>query len=165
MRNAGAKPVTIPWGEQVYKALQAKTLDGLMVNVDSGYLLKVHDIAPNVLVSKDLWLGHVYLIVMNEKTWEKLAQEDKEAINRAVKKTYQKLGAVMDSSFNQQIADIKKAGANIRLLTAQEVDQWKVNTQYQAVQADWVKTQETKGNTQAAPVMQKVTVLMNDVMK
>ena len=69
LRNTGAVPVTMPWGEGVYKALQGGTLDGLMVNVDSGYDLKVHETAPHVLISKDLWLGHVYLLVMNKTTW------------------------------------------------------------------------------------------------
>jgi len=33
LKNYGAIPVTIPWGEQVYKAFANKSLDGLMVNI------------------------------------------------------------------------------------------------------------------------------------
>ena len=80
LRHAGATPVSMPWGAGIYQALQAGMLDGLMVNVDSGYLLKVHEIAPNVLLAKNLWLGHVYLLVMNQDTWDGLAKEDKDAI-------------------------------------------------------------------------------------
>ncbi|MFT3834201.1 MAG: hypothetical protein QM711_12905 [Micropruina sp.] len=39
LRNAGATPVTMCWGPEIYDALKQKTLDGLMVNVDSGYML------------------------------------------------------------------------------------------------------------------------------
>ncbi|GAA3290147.1 hypothetical protein GCM10020295_03770 [Streptomyces cinereospinus] len=44
--NAGATPVTMPWGPATVDALTAGTLDGVLVNVDSGYLLPVHDAAP-----------------------------------------------------------------------------------------------------------------------
>ena len=73
LKNAGATPVTMHWGPEIYAALKARTLDGLMVNVDSGYMLKVHEAAPSVLVSKDLWLGHVYLLAMNKEVWGGLA--------------------------------------------------------------------------------------------
>ena len=102
LKNAGATPVTMHWGPEIPEALKAKTLDGLMVNVDSGYMLKVHETAPHVLVSKDLWLGHVYILTMNKGVWSSLAQEDKDAIGRAAKKSYETLGAVMDKSFDTQ---------------------------------------------------------------
>jgi TRAP-type C4-dicarboxylate transport system substrate-binding protein len=115
LSNAGATPVTMPWGEDVYKALQARTLEGLMVNVDSGYMLDVHKVAPHVLVSKDLWLGHVYLVAMNRNTWDKLATEDQQAIARAAATACKTLGSVMDSSFDAMLEDLRKSGAKVRL--------------------------------------------------
>ena len=66
LKNTGATPVTMPWNEGINKAMQEKTLDGVMVNVDSGYQLKIYETAAHVLVSPDLWLGHLYLLVMNK---------------------------------------------------------------------------------------------------
>lgn len=54
LRNAGATPVTMPWGEGVFKAMRDRTLEGLMVNVDSGYMLKVHEVAPHVRINRQL---------------------------------------------------------------------------------------------------------------
>ena len=42
------------WAPEVAAALKDKTLDVLMVNVDSGYMLKAHEMAPNLLVSNNL---------------------------------------------------------------------------------------------------------------
>jgi TRAP-type C4-dicarboxylate transport system substrate-binding protein len=42
LRNAGAEVISMPWGPGIFQAMQAKTLEGLMVNIDSGYDLKVH---------------------------------------------------------------------------------------------------------------------------
>lgn len=99
----------MPWGDETYKALQSGSLDGLMLNVDSGYALNAQRFAPDVLVSRDLWLGHVYLLVMNKNTWDNLSRDDRAAIQRAADVAYQSLGSVMDKSFTTQVADLEKA--------------------------------------------------------
>jgi TRAP-type C4-dicarboxylate transport system substrate-binding protein len=164
LRNAGATPVTMHWGPEIYDALKAKTLDGLMVNVDSGYMLKVHDAAPNVLVSKDLWLGHVYLLAMNKEVWNGLALADKDAIRRAAETSYQTLGSVMDRSFDSQLDDLRKAGASVRILNPDEVKRWETATRYREVQSAWAEDQKSKGVEDAGTALAKVTSLMNDIM-
>jgi TRAP-type C4-dicarboxylate transport system substrate-binding protein len=165
LRNAGAVPVTMHWGEEVYKALQARSLDGLMVNVDSGYDLKVHEHAPYALVSKELWLGHLYPVVMNRDTWNGLEQEDREAIQRAAAFAYTSLGAVMDRSFDAQVEALRKGGASIRLLEHKEVQAFQTATRYQEAQVVWVKDQESKGLDDAGAVLQKVNALLNEALE
>lgn len=164
LRNAGANPVSIPWGPEVFNALKAKTLDGLMVNVDSGYMLKVHEAAPYVIASKDLWLGHVYLLTMNADTWDGLAQEDKSAIQRAAESSYKSLGAVMDNSFEAMVQDLVREGVNVRLLERKEVDGFNVATRYQDVQAAWVKAEEAKGVKELGATMEKVRIILDETM-
>lgn len=165
LRNAGAQPVSIPWGPAVYTALQTRALDGLVVNVDSGYLLKVQDTAPHVLLSKDLWLGHLYIVVMNRDTWNGLAPEDQRAIQRAAEIAYQTLGQVMDRSFDAMVNDLKNSGADIRLLARKEVDEWEAATGYEAAQAAWMKEQEAKGVKAVGPVLESVRGIMNSALR
>ena len=165
LRNAGAVPISMRWGVEVFNALQAGTLDGLMVNMDSGYMLKAHESAPHVLTSKDLWLGHVYLLAMNSNTWDDLANEDKEAIRRAAETAYKALGPVMDRSFDAMVEDLKKQGARTRLLENKEVDAFVTATKYRNVQAAWVKEQEAKGVKDAGPAMAKVGAILKDITK
>lgn len=165
LKNVGATPVTMPWGDETYKALQSGAIDGMMLNVDSGYDLKAHQLAPNVLVSKDLWLGHLYLLVMNQDTWNGLAKEDQAAIQRAANTAYKSLGAVMDRSFDTQIAALRKDGATVRILKAEEVARFASATRYPTIQNDWVKTQEDKGVKDAGAVLKKLSALMNEAMR
>ena len=165
LRNAGASPVTMPWGEGVFKAMQARTLDGLMVNVDSGYMLNVHETAPNVLLSKDLWLGHVYLLVMNKTVWNGLPQEDRDAIQRAATFAHEALGRVMDSSFDAMVRDLQKAGAKVRQLQARELAVWKTTTRFEQIQTRWGQEQENKGVLAAGAVMEKTRVLLHEAMR
>lgn len=163
LKNAGATPVTMHWGPEIYEALKAKTLDGLMVNVDSGYMLDVHKAAPNVLVSRDLWLGHVYILAMNKQVWDGLATEDRDAIRRAATRSYASLGEVMTASFNKQLDDLRQAGANVRILDTEEVQRWAVTTRYREVQSKWAEAQKSSGIDAVSPLA-KVTAIMDDML-
>lgn len=164
LKNSGATPVTMHWGPEIPEALKARTLDELMVNVDSGYLLKVHESAPHVLVSKELWLGHVYILAMNKDVWNSLAQEDRDAIGRAARKSYETLGVVMEQSFDNQLEDLKKAGATVRVLTTEEVTQFENATKYKEVQTDWAAEQESNGVENAGRTIAEVTSIMTEIM-
>ncbi|WP_202301653.1 TRAP transporter substrate-binding protein DctP [Dryocola clanedunensis] len=165
LRNAGATPVIMPWGDGIYKALADGRLDGVMVNVDSGYQLEIHEAAPHVLLSPELWLGHVYLVVMNKQTWDRLTKAEQQAIRRAALSSYKKLGGIMRAKMVTQIRDMKKQGAQVRLVRHAEIMKWEKATRYQQVQASWVKEQQSKGLTEAGPVMARVSEIMKETMK
>ncbi|MFT3902552.1 MAG: TRAP transporter substrate-binding protein DctP [Niabella sp.] len=154
--NYGSIPVTIPWGSQVYKAFEEKTLDGLMVNVDGGYQLKVYEQTPYILASKKLWLGHLYIVAINKQTWESLEQRDKDAIKRAAEKSYRKLGGTMDKSFDEQMEKLKAAGAKYRILTDKELNDFEKAVQYPKVQSNWIKEQESNGVKNIAEILEKM---------
>lgn len=164
LKNVGATPISMPWGPEIYDALKARTLDGLMVNVDSGYMLKVHEAAPHVLVSKDLWLGHLYILAMNDGVWSGLAPEDRAAIQRAAQDSYRTLGSVMDRSFDAQIDALRKGGARVRILSQGEVDRWQVATHYKDIQAAWVQAHHGKGVADAGRALDRVSAIITGVM-
>lgn len=165
LRNAGAVPVTMPWGEEISQALRAGLLDGLMVNVDSGYDIHAPEVAPHVLMSKNLWLGHVYLLVMNKNVWEGLPEEDREAVRRAAETTYQAQGQAMARGFDAIAGKMGKDGVQWRLLDSQELTQWENATRYREAQAVWAKEQEEKGIRDAAAVLEKVTAIHHEAMR
>lgn len=157
LRNAGATPVTMPWGEGVFNAMRDRTLDGLMVNVDSAQLLRVHEVARHALLSRELWLGHLYLLAMNRTAWDRLDPQDQAAIRRAAEWAYPQLGRVMDEHLARLAGELRSAGVNLRELAPQEVDAWRTTTRYREVQADWVNDQASKGLTMAAQVLRQIT--------
>jgi len=163
LRNVGATPVTMHWGPEIYDALKAKTLDGLMVNVDSGYMLKVHEAAPHVLVSKDMWLGHVYILAMNRSVWDGLEQQDRDAIRRAATASYRALGSVMEQSFDEQVDALQQAGATLRVVDRKEATSWADAARYDEVQSAWAQKQAASG-VDAATVLAQVTAIMDDML-
>ena len=157
LRNTGAMPVTIPWGEGVFRAMENGELNGLMVNVDSGYDLNIHKTAPYVLTSKNLWLGHLYLLVMNQDAWNGLSEEDQSAIQRATETAYLALGATMDKEYDAMLDVLKQAGANVRILDQRELADWEAKTDYRKVQEAWTRRQEDKGVSNASTVLRDLS--------
>ncbi|WP_367299279.1 TRAP transporter substrate-binding protein DctP [Hafnia alvei] len=165
LTHAGAKAVTLPWGDETRNALRSGALDGIMVNVDSGYEIDAHITAPNILIAKNLWLGHIYLLVINKDTWNELEKQDQDAIQRAAEIAYKKQGSVMNKAFDTQIAEMRKTGANVSILQAKELQQWKTLSRYQDVQESWVKEQEKSGVQNAGATLQKMTQMVNQALR
>ncbi len=161
LAHSGATPVTMPWGPGIFDALATGELDGLVVNVDSGYLLDAHRAAPHVLVSKDLWLGHLYVLAVNRDVWDALPPVDRLAVQRATVRAYRTLGAEMDRSFDTQLDALRQAGADVRILTAGEVERWQTATRYREVQAAWAEQQKAAGIADVDAVRRGVTRVMN----
>ena len=121
LENAGATNKRIPWGEQVSDSLRSGAIDGIMVNIDSGWDIGAHRAAPHLLVSQELWLGHIYLVAMNLDRWNALPPKDKRAIERAASKTYKAMGKTMDESYEQMLQQLSNEGCTVRRLTHSSV--------------------------------------------
>lgn len=162
LRNAGATPVTLPWNSKIVDALQKGQLDGLLVNVDSGDDIGAPRSAPYIQLSPALWLGHVYLLVVNKQTWNALSPQDRAAIQRAAASTEHALGSWLDTSLNRMAKQLEQQGAHVHFLSRKECNQWRDATRYQQVQARWIEQQESKGVTDAGRLLQSVSMLLSD---
>ncbi|MNY43584.1 Bacterial extracellular solute-binding protein, family 7 [compost metagenome] len=136
-----------------------------MVNLDSGHDIHAERAAPHIQLSPSLWLGHVYLLVMNKTVWDGLDVKDRGAIKRAAAATQRRLGAAQDANLLEMVNQMKKDGASIHYLTNQELEAWQTATGYQQIQAEWVTQQEDKGITDAGLLMKGVSTIVNDVIR
>lgn len=59
----------MPWNAQITDALKAGTLNGLLVNLDSGDDIQAQKAAKYIQLSPQLWMGHVYLLTINKARW------------------------------------------------------------------------------------------------
>lgn len=161
LRNAGGVPVSMPWNEKITDALQTGQLDGLMVNLDSGDDIHAQRAAPYIQLSPSLWLGHVYLLVINKDVWDSLDVKDRAAINRAAAMTQKRIGAVQDASLTVMAKKMAKEGAHVHYLSNSELNAWQAATGYQHVQAEWIAQQESKGINDVGELMQGVSAILN----
>lgn len=163
LENAGAKVVKMPWNEKITEALREGKLNGLFVNLDSGDDIKAWQVAKNIGVSQRLWLGHVYLLVMNKALWESLTPQDKAAIQRAAARTEKILGSTLDTHLTDMVSNMNTHGADAHYLTPRELESWQSISHYQAVQADWITQQQARGITNITEVLDAVQTQLKAV--
>jgi len=92
---------------------------------------------------------------MNKETWNNLAKQDQFAIHRAAEIAYKSLGNVMDESFEVQMQELKKVGAQSRILNNKELCDFEAAAKYQEAQDVWAKEQRAKGIQDVAVVFGK----------
>lgn len=139
LKSAGAEPVRMHWGPEVYDALSDGRLDGILVNIDSAYNLDLHKTAKHSLISQKLWLGHLYIIAINNDVWAKLDKKDQHAFNRAAEYAYGLLGDVMDKSYADMVSTIEAEGNSARELTDAEIQAWATTSDFASHQRRWAE--------------------------
>ncbi|EPL8292755.1 ABC transporter substrate-binding protein [Enterobacter hormaechei] len=160
LRNAGGATLVMPWNDKITDALRTGQLNGLMVNLDSGDDIHAQRAAPYIHYSPALWLGHIYLLVINKDTLNALDERDRLAIRRAAETTEKQLGAALDSGLASLTTRLENEGAKLHLLSRDEQLEWQKATRYQEVQEEWVRQQESKGNTDAGKLMHELRLLL-----
>jgi TRAP-type C4-dicarboxylate transport system, periplasmic component len=161
LESAGARNKRIPWGEQVSDSLRSGAIDGIMVNIDSGWDIGAHRAAPHLLVSQELWLGHIYLVAMNLDRWNALPEKDKRAIERAATKTYKTMGKTMDQSYEQLIQQLSNDGCSVRRLTHDEVSDFIATARQSEIQQQWIGQKESEGISDVRRVFEKLRSLVS----
>ena len=124
-----------------------------------------HRAAPHLLVSQELWLGHIYLVAMNLDRWNALPPKDKRAIERAASKTYKAMGKTMDESYEQMLQQLSNEGCTVRRLTHEEVSDFVTNVRQSEVQERWVKEKESEGTADVRRVFEKLRSLVQHSAK
>lgn len=145
IEKVGATAVKSPWGDIVREKLASGEWNGLIVNIDSALDVKANEPAPYALISDKLWLGHIYPVVMNLESWQKLSKDEQQAFERAAEKAYTQLGTIMSDSYQAILKQAREQGMTVRELSDEEVAQWATLTQFPQYQADWIAEQKKAG--------------------
>jgi len=158
LKNAGAVPVSVPWGD-VYMALQTGTIDGCFTNYDGLHLMKFDEVAPNLLVSKQLWYAMPFLHLVNIDFFNGLPKQIQQAMVRASEIAEQKFSNTYEEAFSKVMAEQKAAGYQVTELSNADIIKWENPDELDKLQAQWVAEAEKAGLKTAATVMKKTKAL------
>jgi TRAP-type C4-dicarboxylate transport system substrate-binding protein len=161
--NAGATPVSVPWGD-IYVALQTGTIDGVFTNYDGLHLMKFDEVAPNLLVSKELWFAVPFIHMMNKAKFDALSSEAQQALRDASAAAEQQFGATYDATFDEIRKTQEAAGAEVTDLSPEDVMAWENKDALATLRAEWVEAATAAGLTNAAEVMEQVSAIHAEAM-
>lgn len=164
LENAGAVPVSVPWGD-IYMALQTGTIKGCFTNYDGIHMMKFDEVAPNLLVSKELWFAIPFLHVVNLDWYEKQPEVVRKALEKASVMAEEKFANIYDKAFDQIMAEQKAAGVVVTTMSEADVAKWENKSELAKLQAQWVAEAEKNGLTTAKSVMEKVRAIHQQAME
>lgn len=165
LENAGGKVVKMPWNEQITQALKNGTLNGLLVNLDSGNDIHAQQPAKYIQLSPQLWMGHIYLLTMNKSRWDSLSTDDKAAIQRAAAQTKRQIGPLLDTHLLEMTSAMSQQGAHITWLSPADLHAWQQASRYQQEQKKWVSEQEAKGIHDSGRILSAIATRLDDAMR
>lgn len=163
LENAGAVPVSVPWGD-VYMALQTGTIDGCFTNYDGLHMMKFDEIAPNLLVSKELWYAIPFIHNINLKFWQGLPKDIQQGILKACEIAEQKFAKVYEEAFDKIMAKQKAAGYRVTVMSREDVLKWENEKELGKMQEEWVKEATAVGLKNASLIMEKMRVLVKQAI-
>ncbi len=165
LKGTGAIPVSVPWGD-CYMALQTNAIEGVFTNLDAIHRVKLDEVAPNLLVFKELWVANPYLITVNLKKWNKLPKETQEIIEKAAINSRKNFAITYRKMFGEIIAAQKKAGYKVAFAQKEDIDAWMNLKEVQEIKAQWIReVNQASGKTDAADVLNKIENIVVEGIK
>lgn len=158
-------PVSVPWGD-VYMALQTNTIDGVFTNFDGLAMMRFHEVAPNLIVSPQLWWASPFLHSINVDKWNSLPEDIQEGILKATEIAEQKFGEYYAGKIETTINTLKAEGANIKIATEEDISYFTDSDLLDQLRAAWVK--EARDNLKMETpekVMEQVELIFEEAFK
>lgn len=163
LETAGASPVSVPWGD-VYIALQTGTIDGVFTNYDGLALMKFDEVAPNLLISKQLWYAVPFLHLANKKFYDGLSDAQRSALDAASDEAEQAFSDVYEATYESIREAEIAAGAKVTELSDADVLKWENSEKLAELQAAWVEEAKASGLEDADEVMAQVREILNEAI-
>ncbi len=155
----GATPVSVSWGE-CYMALQTGTIDTVLTNVDAQDRGKLYEVAKHLWVWDNMWLALPFLITMNEKSYDKLSEKGKAAVDGALGNTLKKVHDFYPKELQKSLDVMKKAGVTITHATAADYDVWFNLPSKEANKQAWIKEATEAGVKDAEAAYNKINEIV-----
>ena len=163
LEEAGASPVSVPW-DDVYVALQTGTIDGVFVNYDGIHLMKFDEVAPNILISKNLWYATPFVHVMNKQAFDGLSEETRAQVLEASRAAEEQFASVYAEAFDKVRAEQEAAGYAVTEMSDADIAKWSDPAKIEALQAAWVEEAKAAGLANAEEVLAKMRELHAQAM-
>ena len=110
MESLGFQTVILPIPE-VYLGIQQGTVWGQENPVDTIYSLRFYEVAPYITLTR-----HIYSplpLSIAERTWQKLSEEDREAVKRAAQEAADFSRETVRAAVDKQLEDMTAKGATV----------------------------------------------------
>lgn len=166
LKGTGAIPIGIPWAD-CYLALKTNALEGVFTNLDAIHRVKLDQVAPNIVIFRELWNPVPFHITINLDSWNRLPKDVQQTIKLAGQNARQRFPHQYSSIFNKIVFDQEKAGIKVSFASRKDIDQWLSMEEIKKVKAQWVKEVNlVKGTENAQEILERIDqIVVEEIRK
>ena len=157
----GAVPTSVAFSE-CYMALQTGTIDTVLTNVDAQSRAKLYEVAPNIMVTKELWLAIPFMITMNEKKYQALPDDLKAVIKQAQENAVKRFTEYYPKTLESEIKGMEAKGVKFTYASADDIKKWMSLPTIEANKQTWLKEVTDMGAADAGVILKKVNTIIDE---
>ena len=154
----GAVPTSVAFSE-CYMALQTGTIDTVMTNVDAQSRAKLYEVAPNIMVARELWLALPFMITMNEKKYQSLPDDLKDIVRQARENAIKRFTEYYPKTLEGEIEGMEAKGVKFTYASADDIARWVSLPTNKTNQETWVREVTEMGAGNAQEILDKVIAI------
>ncbi|WP_461211274.1 TRAP transporter substrate-binding protein DctP [Desulfocurvus sp. DL9XJH121] len=151
----GAVPTSVAFSE-CYMALQTGTIDTVLTNVDAQSRANLYEVAPNIMIVKEMWLALPFMITMNEKKFQALPDDLKAVFAQANENAVKRFTEYYPQTLQEEIDKMSAKGAKFTFASKADMAKWNALPTNKENQATWLKEVEEKGAENPRKILEAV---------
>ncbi len=138
LAELGAIPTSVAFSE-CYMALQTGTIDTVLTNVDAQSRANLYEVAPNIMVVREMWLALPFMITMNEEKYQALPDDLKKVIAQASENAVKRFTAYYPQTLQDEIDKMTAKGAHFTYASKEDMAKWNALPTNKTNQETWIK--------------------------
>jgi TRAP-type C4-dicarboxylate transport system substrate-binding protein len=165
LKGTGAVPIGIPWAD-CYLALKTNALEGVFTNLDAIHRVKLDQVAPNIVIFRELWNPVPFHITINLDSWNRLPKDVQQIIKLAAQNARQRFSHQYSTLFDKIVSDQKKAGIKVSFASKKDIEQWLSMEEIEKIKAQWVKEVNlVKGAENAQEILDSIEQIVSEEIR
>lgn len=163
--GTGAIPVSIPWVD-CYMALKTNALEGVHTNIDGIHRARLDEVAPHLIVFRELWNPVPFHVTINRSKWNTLPGDVQKIIEAAAVTSRKQFAVRYENMLEKIVSDQRKAGHTVSFAKPEDIERWMSLKEIESVKAQWIKeVNQASGNEDARKILDKVEQIVAEGIK
>ena len=163
LKNVGAKPVSVPWGD-VFVSLETGVIDGVLTNYDGLNHAKFYEPAPHMLISPELWMANPIIYFVNRDFWDGLAQDDRDAWLATSRDAELAWGKRLYAAQEGIIESQRSKGVIVNEISDADLALWENSERLEDARSVWIEEASAAGLENAAEVLDELKKIHAEAM-
>lgn len=159
LKGAGAIPVYLPYGD-CYMALETGNIEGVYTNVDALFRTKMHEPAPNIFLTRELWTPTPTVYTINMEKWDSLPDNIKKDIEDSFEAVIGIFAEAYDNEWENIVSQLEEGGQVVTMATKEDIQKWVSMPIIEESQAQWISEAEDFGIDNAEEIVNRMKVLI-----